>query len=574
MSVSLALLNQAERVGRVAPRSPPAGLPRTERRARIDAPYLPGSWPGGVVRAGLRLILLAGMALWLGGSTDRTIAATAQRTRAKKAPGAEFFNEPSLRVFNIELSDAAWQQLRTAPRSYVAGTIKDGDRVLTNVGLHLRGNGSFRDLDEKPSFAIKFDQFTAGQTYRGLTKVMFNNSAQDPTYFAEFVARRLFRDAGLPGARVTHAQVQLNGRDLGLYVVIEAVNKEFLKQHFSSATGNLYEAYLTDIDVRLEQDNGERGDQSDLRKLCQVCALTNATERWRRLPDVLDVDRFVSFAAMEMLTAHWDGYVMHTNNYRIYHDPKTDRFEFIPHGMDWAFLRPTLSIEAPHKSMVGRALLDTPEGLKLYHERVSSLFSTVFRVPVITNRIEQELAKIQRGHLEVNEMALAGRGAALMSERVRTRAAQAAGELGGIPPTPLKFDPNGSAVVSNWRADHDGATAAVDRVVFDGRPTLHIAAAGPHTHSSWRALAYLPRGAYRFEGALRIAARGSVVAMLRISGPSSVPTFGSAPDWLPVTYDFEVKDSGIDIEFVCDFSGAEGEAWFDLNSLRVRRVPP
>jgi hypothetical protein len=161
-----------------------------------------------------------------------------------------------------------------------------------------------------------------------------------------------------------------------------------------------------------------------------------------------------------------------------------------------------------------------------------------------------------------------------MGDQVRARAAHAAGELGGIRPTQLKLDANGRAAISDWRADHDGATAAVDRVTFDGRPTLHIAAAGPHTHSSWRALVYLPRGSYRFEGTLRIAARGPVVAMLRISGPSSVPTFGSAPDWLPLSYDFEVKDSGIDIEFVCDFSGAAGEAWFDLNSLGVRRLPP
>ena len=66
---------------------------------------------------------------------------------------------------------------------------------------------------------------------------------------------------------MTHARVQLNGRDLGLYVVIEGMNKRFLKQHFPSANGNLYEGYLQDIDTTLDQDNGETTDQADVRAL-------------------------------------------------------------------------------------------------------------------------------------------------------------------------------------------------------------------------------------------------------------------------------------------------------------------
>ena len=49
----------------------------------------------------------------------------------------------------------------------------------------------------------------------------------------------------------------------------------------------------------------------------------------------------------------------------------------------------------------------------------------------------------------------------------------------------------------------------------------------------------------------------------------------TATDWRPLTYDFEVKDAtGNDVEFVCDFKGTEGEAWFDASSLRVRRLRP
>jgi hypothetical protein len=72
---------------------------------------------------------------------------------------------------------------------------------------------------------------------------------------------------------------------------------------------------------------------------------------------------------------------------------------------------------------------------------------------------------------------------------------------------------------------------------------------------------------------LRIAARGPVTAMLRLSGPSSAPVISSATDWHPMAFDFQVQDEGNDIECVCDFSGAEGEAWFALDSLHIRKVP-
>jgi spore coat protein H len=494
-------------------------------------------------------------------------------TRASYAPGAEFFNEPTFRTFRFELPPAELARLNASPRSYATSQVEEAERVLTNVAIRLRGHGSFRSLEEKPNFSVKFDEWKAAQSYRGLGKLMFNNASQDSTWFAEFVARGLFRDAGVPAARATHARVLLNGRDLGLYVVLEAVNSEFLQQHFKSAKGNLYEANLTDVDVPMEQDTGQRGNQADRIELVRVCSITNQVERWRQLPTVLDVDRFLSFAAMEMLTAHWDGYILHTNNYRIYHEPRADKFYFIPHGMDWAFLRPALSIEAPRKSLVGRAVLEIPTGKRLYWERIAQLFTNYVSYPILSNRIEKEMIKIRSGNLSSNELAKVEQGAVLMRERIQVRITQASNELAGVKPTPAKFDKNGITTLVNWRADHDGGTGAVDRVSLDGKPSLHIGAAGVNCHPSWRALAYLPRGSYRLEGTLRIVARGPVTAMLRLSGPSSAPVIGSATDWRPMAFEFQIHDEGNDVECVCDFSGAEGEAWFALDSLHIRRMP-
>ncbi len=497
---------------------------------------------------------------------------------AKKPPGDKFFNEPAIRTFNFEISAAASNQLRRSPRSYVIGTVREGQHVLTNVAIRLKGMGSFRPIDDKPSLAVKFDEFATNQHYRGLSKLMFNNSVQDSTYLAELLATQLFRDAGVPASRYTHARVQLNGRDLGLYLVAEAMNKQFLKQHFKNANGNLYEAYLGDIDSRMEQDGGEDTGLSDVRKLYAACSLPDPSQRWREVNKVLDVDRFLSFVAMEMLTSHWDGYAIHTNNYRIYRDPATDKFVFITHGIDWAFKRTNVLIQPPTKSIVGRAVLSTPEGQRLYSERVGALFTTVLKVPLITNRLEQALTKIRGAGLPADELARLERRARLLQKRIQLRAENVAGQLAGIPPMPLKFDANGVATLNTtnqWRDEPDRGEPLIDLVKLDGKDALHIQARNERTRASWRAQVYLTRGWYRFEGMARTALLASGSARLRISGDTrSIGISGSSPAWRPLVHVFEVQDAGADVEFVCELTTVQGEVWFDVSSLRLRKLSP
>src|SRR5204863_6314993 len=60
--------------------------------------------------------------------------------------------------------------------------------------------------------------------------------------------------AGVPAARAAHARVELNGRDAGLYVLVEGYNKRFLKRHFGDARGNLYDSeFMHDVTEPLKR---------------------------------------------------------------------------------------------------------------------------------------------------------------------------------------------------------------------------------------------------------------------------------------------------------------------------------
>jgi hypothetical protein len=497
----------------------------------------------------------------------------------KAIPGDRLFTDGQVRTFKITVEGPALAVLGKNDRSYVRGNVVEGTNSFKDVGIHLKGMGSFRPFNEKPSFSVKFDRFAPDQTYQGLSKFMLNNSSQDSTYLAEFIATQMFRDAGLPAARVTHAFVEVNGRALGLYVLIEAMNKDFLKQYFRNTKGNLYEAYLQDIDQKLDQDGGTDTSQSDLTNLLAVARIQKPIERWDALQRVLDVDGYLSHLSLEMFTSHTDGYAMNRNNYRLYHDPASGRFHFLAHGLDWAYASAGLSIDPPKNSIITKAVLQTPQGRKLYRERVRQLYTNVFRVDIMTNRVNAAVANLKAAARNPNEAKEFENYGAEMRNRIVARAKNIAEQLGKPEPQPMKFDASGIALLNDWRPKKDKGEPVQDQPKFEDKPTLHIRAEKGDVVASWRANVLLEEGRYRLQGLARTAQvtvltnvveRGNG-AGLRVSGSKRTQQIiGDAP-WTQLEHEFEVMQGGEDKELVCELRARQGEVWFDAASLRLIR---
>jgi len=310
----------------------------------------------------------------------------------KKLESAEaLFGDTNVHLLRLEVPASGLAALKQGNREYVRATLRDGNQVMRDVGIRLKGHGTFQTIDRKPAFTLKVNEFVTGQSYRGLNKLVLNNSAQDASYVRELTAAQLYRDAGIPASRGTHVRVQLNGRDLGFYVLVEAMNKNFLKRELGNGNGNLYEGETKDIDQKLDQENGDDVSQSDLKALV-AAAKAPVGERMARLSKVLDVDQFASFLAMEILTDGIDGYAFNRNNYRVYHHPKTDRLMFLPHGLDATF--GSTSFKPPTGSLVVRALWELPDFQQKYQTRLGELAEKVWRVDVITNRVNASVARL------------------------------------------------------------------------------------------------------------------------------------------------------------------------------------
>lgn len=493
-----------------------------------------------------------------------------------------FFTNGTIPHLKIEIAATNLNSLRQDPRRSVRARVTSGAKVYDDVAVHLKGAaGSFRPIDDgKPAFTLNFDKFKDGQDFHDVDKLHLNNSVQDPSYMTELLCSELFLAAGVPTPRATHARVELNGRRLGLYVLKEGFDKQFLRRHFTNPRGNLYDGgFIRDITDALERDSGQ-GDvpnHGDLKRLAMAATEPDIQKRWTRLEQLLDMESMLSFMALEMMTWHWDGYVMKRNNYRVYHEPTGDKIYFLPHGMDQMFWVPEGGLTPVNpEGLVARAILETPQGRKLYRQRVGILLTNLVTTERLTNHIAQIQRRIRPVLVEINEHEARNHDGAVHNLRN-----QVIGRVAGIQrlleqpePKPVQFDASGIAMMKNWRMHNLQGGAVLEKTTLGGVGALHIRATQPGSRS-WRTRVLLDAGQYRFEGKVKTSAvngyrneRGEG-AGLRISGSQRPNRISGDSDWKSVAFNFPVHGGIMEVELVCELTASRGEAWFDINSLKL-----
>lgn len=488
----------------------------------------------------------------------------------------------SLLRIQITLPPASLVRLSNAPRTYIQATVRDGTQMLTNVAVRLKGRtGSFRNLDDKPSFTLDVERFQPGQRLRELSRLHLNNSVEDPSYLHEWLGAELFRAAGVPAPRVAHAMVELNGRRLGLYVVKEGFADEFFARHFKRIDGNLYEPEPgdgADVTGPMSRNRGSGvADGSDLRRLAAAAAQTNLTERSQQLGALLDTNRFLSFLAMEVLLGHRDGYALARNNFRLYHDPGNAHFVFLPSGMDNLLGRASSPLQPRTIGTIASAFLEMPWARRAYRDRLGLLFTNHFRVAVLTNAVRRHASGIARELPSAASRSLMRESEDLCA-RIEYRAREIARELALPEQASLEFKSN-VAALAGWRAMGVPTDGVMDETNEAGIATLHV-----RSHSraaaSWRTTVWLVPGRYRFEGRART--RGvKLLPFTRTSGVHlSVPGFATAStaplagdqDWTLLRVEFTLSNENRNLELQCHFRSESGEAWFDRDSLRVIQI--
>jgi|GEM_PF-412738 len=524
--------------------------------------------------------------------SQNSTGAEHSKKEQNRAAADAFFTNFNLTRISLEISEEALESLRKTPREYVRITLREGDLVLSNVAAHLKGGvGSFRKVDDRPGFTLDFNRFAPEGRFHGLKKLHLNNGVQDPSRLSEWFGSQLLREAGVPAARAAHALVELNGRKLGLYVAVEGLDGSFLARYFKNNNGNLYgQTKACDVTDQIERMDGDEPlDYSDLKALAAAVQEPDASKRLTEIEKTLDVERFLSFMAMEVLLTHTDGYTFNRHNYRIYHDPDTGRMTFLPHDMDQLMKRPALGFLAPARGLVAQAVQNTPELKQRYLSRISYLATNLFIVPRLAARLDQAAAALGPAVAEYDAPTAAAfsNGVAELKARLFNRGALIQRQLDIISGriTPLAFYRD-NAKLKDWRPDAAPAGVKLERVKIEGGQTALAIILPTSTNAmmnaaAWRATVLLAPGRYRFEGLARCEGVVSV-SKRRVPGAGlAVPAFrladsrrltGDSP-WQKLSVEFELTTQD-DVELACELRSESGQAWFVEESLQLTRLPP
>lgn len=226
--------------------------------------------------------------------------------------------------------------------------------LLTDCGFREKGNASnsLTTFGRKKPLKISFDEFS-NQALDGLKKMNLNNFTNDPSLLHDVISLKLMRDAGILASRTSFTKVWVNGEYIGLYIVIENVDKTFLKFAFGSSQndGNLYK---TDRGASVPLN--WVGPESQAYKDQGLKLTTNeSTDDWSRLIDFIyqlnhnyspdfkqyleqnfDVHAYLKILAVEKLVRSWDSYWGGGNNYYMYDHPD-GKIRWIPWDMNETF---------------------------------------------------------------------------------------------------------------------------------------------------------------------------------------------------------------------------------------------
>jgi hypothetical protein len=289
----------------------------------------------------------------------------------------DLFNQAALTDIRLALHSSDWQALKAnfLSNTYYPTDLTWGGVTVRNVGIRSRGLGSRSPV--KPGLRVDFDRYAMGQRFLGAKSIILDNLTQDPSMMKEVLSMSLFTRLGLPAPREAFVRLYVNNTLVGLYAVVESIDKQFLERAFGQDGGNLFEYDYT-IDYNFEYLGSDLGPYQTLfsaktNETHPTFDLYDAIERMVRtvnqtadgalegaLAPFLDLAAFMKHVAVETFVAENDGLLGYAgmNNFYMYQFKNLSQFQVITWDKDNAFFQPDfpLFLRADRNVLMRRAL--------------------------------------------------------------------------------------------------------------------------------------------------------------------------------------------------------------------------
>jgi spore coat protein CotH len=334
----------------------------------------------------LRLRLVVAVLLAWGGS---------QSASAQTAD--DLFNPDTLHRVELWLNSQDWDKLKQnfQENTYYPADLTWNGVTARNIGIRSRGGGSRSGT--KPGLRLDADRYATEQTFLGLKSFVLDNLTQDASGVKETVTMRLFARLGVPAPREAHTRLYVNGEYIGLYAIVESIDKDLLARLYGTLDGNIqndgylfeYEWgdawYFGNLGANLEpykakfdpQTNENRSDSEKWGPIAELVRVVNETaiERFEEVVGpMLDLRAFIRYVAAQNFVAENDGFLGYAgvNNFYFYRLEDRQTHVFISWDEDNGFVSTDFGLAMRHdENVLMRRALEVASLRQYYYQTLA-----------------------------------------------------------------------------------------------------------------------------------------------------------------------------------------------------------
>lgn len=299
----------------------------------------------------------------------------------------EFFDDSVVRDLRLTINSRDWTALKENFKEniYYPCSLQWEGTTVRNVGIRSRGLGSRSNV--KPGLRVDLDRYAADQTFAGMKSFVLDNLVQDKSMLKERLTMAVFRRLGLPAPREAHARLYINNQYVGLYAVVETIDKGFLARSFGQDSEGRVEndGYLFEYDYVRDYRFQYLGSNLDEYKIFDPKTNENkaAAQIWGPIEDMIqvmneapnatfardmapfiDLGLFARHLAIESFLAEDDGILGYAglNNFYLYRFENSTRFQFLAWDKDNTFLSLDFPImRGVNENVLARRTLEVTE---------------------------------------------------------------------------------------------------------------------------------------------------------------------------------------------------------------------
>jgi len=240
--------------------------------------------------------------------------------------------------------------------AWAEAEVRFGDEVWEHVGVRFKGGSSLAFSWSagilKLPWKLDFDRFedewpeTRDRRFHGFGQLTLSSGFMDPSLLRERITADIFREAGVPAPRTAFCRVYVDCGEgpayFGLYTLVEVVEDTVVGTQLP-AGGSVYEpdglaaTFAEGSFDRKSFDLESAGSRNDWSPVLRLYEALHSGERrihpplWRAgLEQALDVDRFLTWLAVDVVVQNWDSYGRSPHNYYLCADPVTGRLTWVP----------------------------------------------------------------------------------------------------------------------------------------------------------------------------------------------------------------------------------------------------